>query len=166
MFCSRLDEDVFALNKNYTSHGDVPDGQLALNAFQRRNVRVSVNDEVQVARYVVEKKCELVLLLLELQFVKFRGKQEMIDAEKLKKKLISSYVGQVMMMSQSVSFEYNGTNYIFIVKEAKPVEEVKDSIEGRNRTMESNRGVWTNDTSITLETARNSGISIFNPDSD
>ncbi|CAM6081989.1 unnamed protein product [Calypogeia fissa] len=160
MFCSRLDEDVFALNKNYTSHGDVPDGQLALNAYQRQSVRVSVNDEVQVARYVLEKKCELALLLLDLQFVRFR-KQETIDAEKLKKKLISSYVGQVMTIGQSVSFEYNGTNYIFTVKETKTVEEAKDSIEG-NTTMESNRGLWTNDTSITLETAGTSGISITN----
>lgn len=42
--------DVVVLNESYTPDATVTDGCLALNAIQRKVVRVSLNDDVQVAR--------------------------------------------------------------------------------------------------------------------
>jgi vesicle-fusing ATPase len=140
---------------------NVSDGSLGLNAVQRRNVKVSQGDSVSVARFDPKAASEIVILSVELQFVKFRGKQETCDATILEQKLTTQYAGQMMTVGQMVSFEYIGTNYIFTVKET-----ILGGQEGKENVLageaKATLGLWTKSTHLIFETSPSSGIKIVN----
>ncbi|KAJ7544161.1 hypothetical protein O6H91_09G066600 [Diphasiastrum complanatum] len=140
---------------NIKAHESVPDGSIALNAIQRRNAKVSAGDSILVERFSPpEKGFKLVLLTIELEFVKSRGKNEQLDATILGKELQRRFAGQVFTVGQKASFEYCGTNYIFSV--------LGTIVEGQGESDSVNRGLLGSESTILFETPSNSGIKIVN----
>eukprot|EP00252_Welwitschia_mirabilis_P007999 TRINITY_DN19709_c0_g1_i1.p1 TRINITY_DN19709_c0_g1~~TRINITY_DN19709_c0_g1_i1.p1 ORF type:complete len:755 (+),score=165.99 TRINITY_DN19709_c0_g1_i1:246-2510(+) len=136
-------------------HNSIQNGYIALNAIQRRHAKVSTGDSIKAFRFVPpEKKFKLVLLTLELEFVKAKGKNEELDAVRLGKQLQKRFMDQVFSVGQRASFEYCGTNYIFTVSQIA----VEDQEESEN----FERGMLSKETYFIFETSPNSGIKITN----
>ncbi|KAG0626113.1 hypothetical protein M758_2G103100 [Ceratodon purpureus] len=135
-----------------TPHDAVENGCLALNAIQRRCLRVSAGDSVTVDRYVLPSNCDLVMIHAELDFVSKGKKQETIDSTIISKELKKRFSGQVLTINQKVSFEYLGTNFTFNV--------VSLLVAGQHEG-QGNSGLLTEDTSWQFETPANSGIIVL-----
>ncbi|KAG2312147.1 hypothetical protein Bca52824_023704 [Brassica carinata] len=143
-------------------HGQFPppnteairDGNIALNAIQRRHARVSTGDMVSVSRFVPPENFELAMLTLELEFVKKGTKSEQVDAALLSTQLKRKYTNQVLTVGQRATFEYHGTNYILTVNRA--------DVEGQNQSNGIERGMLSPDTYIVFEASNASGIKIVN----
>ncbi|OAE30121.1 hypothetical protein AXG93_1112s1390 [Marchantia polymorpha subsp. ruderalis] len=109
----------------------------------------------EMSRFVPpERGFNLVLLTVELEFVKFRGKPEQLDAQILAKELQKRFAGQVLTVGQKVTFEYVGTNYTFCVNQTL--------LEGNSGNDDSTRGILTSETHFMFETPGNSGIKMLN----
>ncbi|KAJ6852830.1 vesicle-fusing ATPase-like [Iris pallida] len=132
----------------------INDGQIALNAIQRRHTKVSTGDQISVSRFVLPNNFNLALLTLELDFVKKSNRSEQLDAVVLAQQLRKKFTDQVMTAGQKVSFEFCGTNYIFTVNQAM--------VEGEENSKGLERGIITKDTYIVFEATPNSGIKIIN----
>lgn len=141
--------DVFVLS--ISAHDAMLNGQIGLNAIQRRCARVSTGDRISVSRFVPPEIFDLALLTLELEFVKKGSKEEHVDAVLLAQQIRKRYSNQVMTAGQKVTIEYHGNNYVFTVNGA--------SVEGQDK---SERGMITDDTYIVFETQSSSGIKIVN----
>ncbi|KAI4365131.1 hypothetical protein MLD38_021147 [Melastoma candidum] len=144
--------DAFILS--LSPHESIRPGHIALNAIQRRHARVSSGDSVSVSRFLPPDDFDLVLLSLELEFVKRGTKSEQIDAVLLAGQLRKKFNNQVMTVGQRVSFEYHGNNYIFTVNQA--------SVEGHEASNGPERGMITSDTYIVFEASSASGIKVVN----
>ncbi|XP_028549698.1 vesicle-fusing ATPase isoform X1 [Dendrobium catenatum] len=137
------------------SHGNIMDGQIALNAVQRRNTKVSVGDQISVITFFPPASFFLALLNLELDYVKAKdNRNEELDAVVLAQHLHKKYNNQVMTTGQKVLFEFLGTNYIFNVNQAL--------VEDEEKANDIERGIITNDTYIVFEADSSSGIKIIN----
>lgn len=136
-------------------HEGIQDGFIALNAIQRRHAKISTGDTVSVTRFdPPEGKFKLVLLTLELEFIKAKGKTEQLDAVVLAKQLQKRFLDQVFTMGQRVTFEYCGTNYIFTVNQT--------IVEGQEDDDNIDRGMLSKETYFIFEALPNSGIKITN----
>jgi vesicle-fusing ATPase len=168
VFCSRSQFAQFKLPRadygmcrvneqltfNVLPHDSIQDGSLALNAIQRRCLKVSNGDSVTVERFVLPSgKFGLVLVQAELDFVSKGKKQETVDATIISKELTKRFGGQVLTINQKVSFEYLGTNFTFNV--------VSVLVDGQ-REGQGTTGLLTEDTTWQFETPANSGIKIVN----
>ncbi|KAG0483119.1 hypothetical protein HPP92_011203 [Vanilla planifolia] len=144
-------------NMAYCSAGDlrnIADGQIALNAIQRRNLKVSTSDQIDVMTFIPPDVFSLALLTLEVDHVKPKAnRNEQLDAVALAQHIRERFINQVMTSGQSVSFEFVGTNYTFTVNQAMVEGQEKNSIE---------RGIICKETYIVFEAASNSGIKIIN----
>ncbi|CAB81033.1 putative component of vesicle-mediated transport [Arabidopsis thaliana] len=132
----------------------IRDGNIALNAIQRRHARVSTGDMVSVSRFVPPENFDLAMLTLELEFVKKGTKSEQVDAALLSTQLKRKYTNQVLTVGQKATFEYHGTNYILTVNRA--------DVEGQDHTNGIERGLLSKDTYIVFEASNASGIKIVN----
>ncbi|GMY37369.1 vesicle-fusing ATPase-like [Fagus crenata] len=149
--------DSFVLSVSYpfyTAHESIRNGQIALNAIQRRHAKVSSGDTISVSRFIPPENFDLALLSVELEFVKKGTKSEQVDAVLLAKQLKTRFMNQVMTAGQRVSFEYHGNNYIFTVNQA--------AVEGQEQSNALERGMISSDTYIVFETSNASGIKIVN----
>uniref|UniRef100_A0A2N9EP13 Vesicle-fusing ATPase n=1 Tax=Fagus sylvatica TaxID=28930 RepID=A0A2N9EP13_FAGSY len=82
--------DSFVLSVSYpfyTAHESIRNGQIALNAIQRRHAKVSSGDTISVSRFIPPEYFDLALLSVELEFVKKGTKSEQVDAVLLAKHL-------------------------------------------------------------------------------
>lgn len=132
----------------------VPDGYLGLSSCACLEARVSVNDDVQVARYVPENLVMLTLRLKAVKYpVKFRAQSETFDSERLQAKLTSQYLGKVMAVGKYASLHCDGMEFTFVVNE---------TTAWVLQAVDTNRGLWTKDTYINLETPYDSGFTITN----
>nr|XP_024386914.1 vesicle-fusing ATPase-like isoform X2 [Physcomitrium patens] len=167
-FCSRAQFEDFQLPRadygmvsvngqlvyKILPHDAVEKGCLALNAIQRRCLKVSNNDAVAVERYALPASgFNLVMIHVELDFISKGKKQETIDAAIISKELTKRFSGQVLTTDQKVSFEYVGTNFLFTVGTVL----VDGQLEG-----EGSLGLLIDDTVWQFETPANSGIKIVN----
>ncbi|CAE6136652.1 unnamed protein product [Arabidopsis arenosa] len=132
----------------------IRDGNIALNAIQRRHARVSTGDMVSVSRFVPPENFDLAMLTLELEFVKKGTKSEQVDAALLSTQLKRKYTNQVLTVGQKATFEYHGTNYILTVNRA--------DVEGQDHSNGIERGLLSKDTYIVFEASNSSGIKIVN----
>ncbi|CAH8361648.1 unnamed protein product [Eruca vesicaria subsp. sativa] len=149
--------DLAFTNLAYCSSADlrhIRDGNIALNAIQRRHARVSTGDMVSISRFVPPENFELAMLTLELEFVKKGTKSEQVDAALLSTQLKRKYTNQVLTVGQKATFEYHGTNYILTVNRA--------DVEGQNQSNGIERGMLSPDTYIVFEASNASGIKIVN----
>ncbi|KAI5662570.1 hypothetical protein M9H77_21893 [Catharanthus roseus] len=136
------------------SHDAIPNGHVGLNAIQRRHTRVSAGDSISVTRFVLPENFNLVLLTLELEFVKKGTKEEQVDAVLLSQQIRRRFANQVMTSGQRGTFEYHGNNYIFTVTQA--------TVEGQEKSNGIERGMISADTYIVFEAPSASGIKIVN----
>ncbi|EFJ33073.1 hypothetical protein SELMODRAFT_407213 [Selaginella moellendorffii] len=130
----------------------IQEGQIALNAIQRRNAKVSSGDEISVAKFLApDKGFKLVVVNLELEFVKAKGKSEQLDAQTLGQELQRRFVSQVFTVGQKATFEYCGINYVFNVSHTL--------VEGQKEN-DTNviRGMLSPETAFLFETNPGSGI--------
>ncbi|XBJ11690.1 hypothetical protein VPH35_016350 [Triticum aestivum] len=142
---------VFALR----AHDAVATGSIALNAIQRRQVKVSAGDSITVSSFAPPDDFKLALLTLELEYTKARSNRaEDLDAVLLAQQLRKRFLDQVMTSGQRVPFEFYGTNYIFSVNQAL--------LEGQEGSTPLDRGFLSSDTYIIFEAAPNSGIKVIN----
>ncbi|KAG6476075.1 hypothetical protein ZIOFF_065310 [Zingiber officinale] len=138
-----------------TAHQNIPSSHVALNAIQRRHIRVSSGDQISVSRFVTPDNFNLALLRLDLDFVKGKtNRTEQLDAVVLAQKIQEKFVNQVMTTGQKVSFEFCGTNYIFTVNQAL--------LEGQDDAKGLDRGIISTGTYFVFEASPNSGIKIIN----
>eukprot|EP00249_Psilotum_nudum_P022983 c28712_g1_i1 orf=181-2289(+) len=136
-------------------HESLEDNSIGLNAIQRRNAKVSLSDLISISRFVPpDKNFKLIVLTLEVDFVKGRGKSEQLDAVVWQKQLQKRFLGQVFTVEQKFLFEYCGTNYILSVSQTL--------VEGQSDEETFVRGMLSNETSFFFEAAPNSGIKIDN----
>lgn len=107
--------DVFTLS--LSGHESIQDGTIALNAVQRRQARVSADDMVTITRFVPPEKFDLILLALELEFVKKGTKNEQVDAVVLSTQLKKKFMYQKLFFVTTLktSFYFN-TNNIDIIQ--------------------------------------------------
>ncbi|EMS60339.1 Vesicle-fusing ATPase [Triticum urartu] len=138
-----------------TAHDAVATGSIALNAIQRRQVKVSAGDSITVSSFAPPDDFKLALLTLELEYTKARSNRaEDLDAVLLAQQLRKRFLDQVMTSGQRVPFEFYGTNYIFSVNQAL--------LEGQESSTPLDRGFLSSDTYIIFEAAPNSGIKVIN----
>ncbi|CAD5327104.1 unnamed protein product [Arabidopsis thaliana] len=149
-YCSSSDLRQFSVPVQVS----IRDGNIALNAIQRRHARVSTGDMVSVSRFVPPENFDLAMLTLELEFVKKGTKSEQVDAALLSTQLKRKYTNQVLTVGQKATFEYHGTNYILTVNRA--------DVEGQDHTNGIERGLLSKDTYIVFEASNASGIKIVN----
>ncbi|XP_020575012.1 vesicle-fusing ATPase-like, partial [Phalaenopsis equestris] len=77
-------------------HGNIPDGQIALNSIQRRHTKVSAGDQISVITFFPPSCFSLALLTLELDNVKAKAnRNEELDAVVLAQHLRKKFVNQV-----------------------------------------------------------------------
>ncbi|XP_047311243.1 vesicle-fusing ATPase [Impatiens glandulifera] len=141
--------DAFVLS--ICSNDGVPNGQIGLNAIQRRYARVSTGDPVSVTRFTPPEEFTLALLTLELEFVKKGTKEEQVDAAHLSQQIRKRFNNQIMTTGQKVTFEYQGSGYIFTVNQT--------SVEGQEK---NERGMISAETYIVFEAPNSSGIKVVN----
>uniref|UniRef100_A0A7C9F876 Vesicle-fusing ATPase n=1 Tax=Opuntia streptacantha TaxID=393608 RepID=A0A7C9F876_OPUST len=135
-------------------HKDIPNGSIGLNSVHRKYLRVSTGDTISVRRFIPPENFNLALLTLELDFLsKGKAREEQVDAVVVAQLLKRRLIGQVMTVSQKVTFEYLGNNFLFSVNQA-----VVEGVE--NPDIE--RGILSEDTYIVFEAASGSGIKITN----
>ncbi|GMP35970.1 hypothetical protein CsSME_00008225 [Camellia sinensis var. sinensis] len=136
-----------------TAHESIPNGHIALNAIQRRLAKVSIGDTISMSRFVPPEDFNLVLLTLELEFIKKGAKDEQVDAVLLSQQIQKSFINQVMTTGQRVTFEYHGNGYIFTVNQA--------AIEGQEKSKGIERGMLLTETYIVFEAPNSSGIKVI-----
>ncbi|KAK8966168.1 Vesicle-fusing ATPase [Platanthera guangdongensis] len=138
-----------------SSHSEIADGHIALNALQRRNMKVSNGDLISVVTFSPPENCTLKLLILELDNIKAKAnKNDQLDAIILAEHLRKKFVNQVMTIGQRVSFEFLGSKYIFTVNRAM--------VEAQEKSNAIERGIITIETYIVFEVVSSSGIKIIN----
>ncbi|KAF7141560.1 hypothetical protein RHSIM_Rhsim06G0198500 [Rhododendron simsii] len=137
-----------------TSHESIPNGNIALNAIQRRHAKVSSGDSVSVSRFVPPEDFNLALLTLELEFVKRGAKDEQVDAVSLAQQIRKRFINQVMTTGQKFTFEYYGNGFISTVNQAV--------LEGQEKSKSIERGMISTETYIVFEASNASGIKIIN----
>ncbi|XP_074319370.1 vesicle-fusing ATPase [Silene latifolia] len=136
------------------SHDDIPNGNIGLNAIQRKFLRVSTGDKISVKRFVLPEDFTLALLTLELDYVsRARASNEQIDAVVVGQLLKRRFVDQVLTVGQKITFEYLGNNFLITVNQAVVEGQENAGIE---------RGVLSADTYIVFEAAGGSGMQIVN----
>ena len=99
----------------------VGDNIFALNAVQRRYLRVSSGDTVLLKPFSPPAAgYDAAAVTLHIDFVSKARRnqgQETIDAPEVVAKLLQRFSGQVLSTGQQASFEYIGTNYLFTVED-------------------------------------------------
>ncbi|XP_074568067.1 vesicle-fusing ATPase [Curcuma longa] len=159
-FASPGSRDVFVLVGDSVvltlrAHQNISINHIALNAIQRRHTRVSSGDQVSVSKFIPPDNFDLVLLRVDLDFVKGKANRtEQLDAAILAQQLHKKFINQVMTTGQKVSFEFCGTNYIFTVNQAL--------LEGQVDAKGLDRGIISTETYFVFEASPNSGIKIIN----
>ncbi|XAR68334.1 Vesicle-fusing ATPase [Bertholletia excelsa] len=144
--------DVFVLS--LAAHESIPNGNIALNAIQRRHAKISTGDTISVSRFIPPEDFNLALLTLELEFVKKGTKDEQVDAVALADQIRRRFINQVMTTGQRVTFEYHGNAFIFTVNQA--------AVEGQGKSNSIERGMISPDTYIVFQASSSSGIKIIN----
>ncbi|CAM6045492.1 unnamed protein product [Sphagnum compactum] len=130
-------------------------GSLALNAYQRRNVKVSVGDTISVESFDPLSVSRMIVVSVELDtLMKNKKSSDQVDARILSKELTKRFEGQVLSVGQKAPFEYLGTNYSFHV--------ISMLLDGQLENAGSTRGLLAPDTHFQFETAGNSGFKIIN----
>nr|GMD48184.1 vesicle-fusing ATPase [Ipomoea batatas] len=140
--------DAYVLS--ITAHDSISNGQLGLNAIQRRDAKVSTGDSISVSRFIPPEDFNLALLTLELEFVRKGTKDEQVDAVQMSNQIRKRFGNQVMTAGQRVTFEYHGNGYIFTVTQAQ--------VEGHSKSNKIERGLLSSDTYIIFEASNASGI--------
>lgn len=122
---------------------------------QRKCAKASLKDAIPIVRFIPpEKGFKLVLLTLEVEFVRNRGKTEELDATALGKQIQRAFVGQVFTVGQQFLLEFRGTNYTLSVNQT--------IVDGQPESDTITRGILSKETSYFFESPPGCGIKIVN----
>ncbi|KDD74751.1 AAA+ ATPase, partial [Helicosporidium sp. ATCC 50920] len=130
----------------------VSPGSLGMNAIQRRSLRLSSGDRVQVAPFHFPPSgFEAGLVGLEVELVSRRGGELDADADELSKHCATRLAGQVLTEGQELTLEHCGVNFLFTVSSL----EVAD---GQGSQARAGRGLLLPDTTLSLEAKSGGGV--------
>jgi len=138
------------------SNANIEAGCIALNAVQRKGIRVSAGDLVTATPFrPPPQKFLLAMLTLELDFItRSKGKAEQVDAPVISKELCKRFSSQVFTVGQKATFEYMGTNFLVTV--------TGTVVEGQSDAERVERGMLVPSTTFAFESPANSGIKVTN----
>eukprot|EP00963_Diacronema_lutheri_P001435 scaffold86_cov338-Pavlova_lutheri.AAC.98 len=127
-------------------------GTIALNAIHRRGERVSSGDEVEAKRYDVGDGDGLVVVNVTLGYVtKGLKRQDELEASTLNVELRKRFTSHILTAGQSVTFEYQGTNFLFDVQSCFGEDDVSEAVR---------RGMVVPSTTFVFEMAPGSSIKV------
>nr|AGO67238.1 N-ethylmaleimide sensitive fusion protein [Silene vulgaris] len=148
-----------------TSHDDIANGNIGLNAIQRKYLRVSTGDKISVKRFggytysefhTVDNYSASFLTLVYLAFSFVLPEDFILALLTLELDYVSRARAsneQVLTVGQKITFEYLGNNFLITVNQAVVEGQEHAGIE---------RGVLSVDTYIVFEAAGGSGMQIVN----
>eukprot|EP00899_Mesostigma_viride_P023513 jgi/Mesvir1/4346/Mv02430-RA.2 len=145
-----------------TEHATAEPGTLALNAIQRRCLKLSSGDSLPVRRFFLPPaKFQIVVINMEIDFITKNVRQQQLDAQVLAPELLKRFAGQVFTVTQRASFEFQGVNYQVNVT-AIVTEDAAVSGGSGSEGMRTSRGLLVDKSTFVFETPPNSGIKIIN----
>mmetsp|Transcript_3360 Transcript_3360/g.5652 ORF Transcript_3360/g.5652 Transcript_3360/m.5652 type:complete len:720 (+) Transcript_3360:87-2246(+) len=146
--------EVSGLVYKVEGHPSIAEGCLALNTVQRRNLRVSSGDVLDVAPFFLNAQDqEAESFVVDVQFFTMKkGREETLDAVKLSERVKNMFKDQVFTVGQRVALSYIDTNYAITVV----------SVTRKLTGDDSNVGLLDSATAITFETPSGSGVKITN----
>ena len=146
--------EVSGLVYKVEGHPSIAEGCLALNTVQRRNLRVSSGDVLDVAPFFLNaQEQEAESFVVDVQFFTMKkGREETLDAVKLSERVKNMFKDQVFTVGQRVALSYIDTNYAITVI----------SVTRKLTGDDSNVGLLDSATAITFETPSGSGVKITN----
>ena len=146
--------EVSGLVYKVEGHPSIAEGCLALNTVQRRNLRVSSGDVLDVAPFFLNAQDqEAESFVVDVQFFTMKkGREETLDAVKLSERVKNMFKDQVFTVGQRVALSYIDTNYAITVI----------SVTRKLTGDDSNVGLLDSATAITFETPSGSGVKITN----
>ena len=159
VFCS--DADSAALGQ-YVSLGElvysvsanegIQPGKVGLNTVQRRNLRVSSGDPIDVQRFNPPAGCSSVMLTIDVQFFTVKkGREETLDAVRLAERVKTMFMDQVFTVSQRLALSYIDTNYLITLVSIATEDDPDCKL-----------GMLCPQTTIVFETPSGSGVKITN----
>ncbi|KAL4457630.1 hypothetical protein ABPG75_012495 [Micractinium tetrahymenae] len=133
-------------------------GAIGLNAIQRRNVRVSSGDRVNITQFLPPPSSfQVALLNAEVGFVSTkaagRGPDMEIDAQDLSGHLAARFSGQVLTTGQELTFEYQGINYLLKVNDVMVADPSAEQLS-------VHRGMLMADSAYVFETRHGGGLKV------
>ncbi|KAK9812135.1 hypothetical protein WJX73_009967 [Symbiochloris irregularis] len=135
-------------------HAGMPPHSIGMNQIQRKVAKVSVGDVVAVQPFVAPANFNIVLLHVQISYTAKAAKMaSTIEAVGLSGWLGKRFGGQVLTETQTVVYEYEGTNMCFVVTGVT----VLDKMNGQVQT---SRGRLTPDTAFVFDAMQGSNITI------
>jgi len=131
---------------------DIPPQSLALNTVQRRNLRVSTGDAIDVEPFQPPPTCGSAVIVVDVQFFTAKkGREETLDAPKLSERVQRMFANQCFTVGQRLALSFIDTNYLLTIVTITNTEEG-----------DVNLGMLTSGTAIVFETPSGSGIKVTN----
>ncbi|WZN65110.1 vesicle-fusing ATPase [Chloropicon roscoffensis] len=136
------------------AHDSAQPGTIALNTVQRRSLRVSTGDPLEVAPFARRAEdCLASSMVIDIQFFTMKkGKEETLDAVRISDRVKGMLAKQIFTVGQRFVMSYIDTNY------ALTVVSVTEHATGQDAQV----GLLDAPTSLVFETPSGSGVKITN----
>ncbi|QDZ23752.1 N-ethylmaleimide sensitive fusion protein [Chloropicon primus] len=138
----------------FAAHPGLETGTIALNTVQRRNLRVSSGDSLEVAAFGRRpEECLASNMIIDIQFFTMKkGKEETLDAARISERVKGMLGGQIFTVGQRFVLSYIDTNYALTVISAT------EEATGEDAQV----GLLDAGTGLIFETPSGSGVKITN----
>ncbi|KAG2433336.1 hypothetical protein HXX76_008400 [Chlamydomonas incerta] len=133
-------------------HPAVPDGTVALNSVQRRILRVSARDTLDLRPFKVKGLPAVGMVYAKVAGILDKVRPAELQADDLIQRLIRSFGNQVLTKNQQVAFELDGANYKLLV------EQLLIDVDGKS--VEAPRGLLAEATAFIFTNEGGSPITI------
>uniref|UniRef100_A0A7S0RIV4 Vesicle-fusing ATPase n=1 Tax=Chlamydomonas leiostraca TaxID=1034604 RepID=A0A7S0RIV4_9CHLO len=97
---------------NVSGHPQVNDGSVALNAVQRKILRVSARDQLEMTPWRPPANFPpIAMMYAEVGTITDKGRPAELAADPLIARLIRCFQGQVLTLGQQIAFDHEGSNF-------------------------------------------------------
>jgi len=136
------------------AHPTMAPGTVALNTVQRRNLRVSSGDALEVSPFASRAEdCVAATMMIDIQFFTMKkGKEETLDAVRISDRVKQMLGRQIFTVGQRFVLSYIDTNYSLTVVSVGSMATGEDA----------KLGLLDASTSLVFETPSGSGVKITN----
>ncbi|GIL90412.1 hypothetical protein Vretimale_18282 [Volvox reticuliferus] len=135
------------------THPLVPVGGVALNSVQRRILRVSAKDELDLRPYRAPKDLPTVGMVYgKVTGILDKVRPTELQADDLIHRLLRSFRGQILTKNQQIAFELDTGNYKLIIEQLL--------IDVAGKSVETSRGILADNTAFIFTNEGGSPISI------
>jgi vesicle-fusing ATPase len=137
------------------AHPSMEQGTVAFNTVQRRNLRISSGDTLDVYPFSQETAQGSLAssMMLDVQFFSMKkGKEETLDAVRLSERMVNMFSQQVFTVGQRLALSYIDTNYLITII----------SVTNKASEEDAQLGLLHASTSLSFETPSGSGVKITN----